>query len=191
MGVWEDLRDRLFPRGGKLLWHEVISRPEKEEISKEAWAKQIPNVLETLSKSYHYKKLDLKAPWQVHVFDSSSANGFALSFPKDLGKLGFQHLFDLLKEQVLTMGYKLANSDRKLTDKGQFVMTVERHYLKPKTRQFEPPVDQRYGNVLIELVKEDDAPQYIKVMASVYNDRMYQPAAPFHEFLEALFTPPA
>ncbi|HAA13550.1 MAG TPA: hypothetical protein DCE41_18405 [Cytophagales bacterium] len=191
MGLWEDWRKRLFPKGGAVLWHEVISRTAKEEISREAWADQIPEVLDTLSKSYHYKKMGIKAPWQVHLFDSPTANGFALSFPRNLGKLGFQHLFDLLKEQVQAMGYRLANSDRKHTDKGQFVQTVERHYLKPNVRQFEPPVDQRYGNVLIELVKEDDDPRYIKVMTTAYNDRQYQPAAPFHDFLERLFAPPA
>ncbi|MEL6535288.1 MAG: hypothetical protein AAFQ98_07755 [Bacteroidota bacterium] len=191
MSVWEDWHKRLFPKGKPTLWHEVIDRPEKEKASREAWAEQIPEVLDTLSKSYHFKKMGIKAPWQVHLFDTANAKGFALSYPNSLGELGFQHLFDLLKEQVLTMGYRQANSDRKISDKGRFVQTVERHYLKPGRQQFEPPIDQRYGNVLIELVKENDDPRYIKVMVSMYNDRLYKPAAPFHEFLDLLFAPPA
>ena len=88
------------------------------------------------------------------------------------------------------MGYRLANSDRRFADQpDEVVKTTERHYLKPPLNT-EPPLDQRYGNVLIELVKENEEPRYLKVMVTTYHDRSYQPAQSFDAFLDALFTPP-
>lgn len=190
MGFFDDLKKRWRKPNQAPLWEEVIKRPDKELQDQRDWAKYIPEVLDTLSQSYHYPKLGLNPPWHMQFFESAYANGFALSYPSSLGPLGFQHLFDLLRDQVLGMGYRMANSDRKLADKETHITTTEKHYLKPIQNTPEPPLNQRYGNVLIELIKEDDTPQYLKVMVTTYNDRRYLSADSFDDFIKVLFTPP-
>jgi hypothetical protein len=53
----------------------------------------------------------------------------------------------------------------------------------------EPPIDQLYGNISIELHKFNDQPNYIKLMASIYADRLYKIHEDFDELVELLLVP--
>lgn len=192
MGFFEELKDKLFPSGKNADWQEVLKRSTKEMNAQDAWAKNIPEVLTALEKAYHYQKAGIRGDWQVRLFHTPYAKGFALMYPDELGKMGFQHLFDLLRDQVIRMGYRLPNSDRRMFEKQGSVKQIERHYLKPKVASLEPPINQKYGNVLIECVLDDDNPEYIKVMVTQYSDRQYSPALEFTQFIDRLFSvPPA
>ena len=51
----------------------------------------------------------------------------------------------------------------------------------------EPPIDQRYGNISLELILYNDKPHYLKLMASVYSDRLYSEPESFSDLVELLF----
>lgn len=185
MGFFDDLRQRLFSKSNTL-WQEVIRRPAREVAHQKKWSAQGPEVLASLHKAYHYQKAGITGSWQIHVFHSRYANGFAVDFPAEMSAMDFQHLFDLLRDRVLAMDYRLANSDRRFAEKPEFVETIEKHYLKPPIQKSEPPIDQHYGNILIELIKHDEEPRHIKLMANIYNDRLYQSPRSFEEFMDRL-----
>ncbi|MEQ9303603.1 MAG: hypothetical protein RJQ14_06760 [Marinoscillum sp.] len=91
--------------------------------------------------------------------------------------------------KVLELDYKKTNSDTTITDKGNIVETVSKHYLKPlnKPATDGESIDQKYGNVLIELISTNDQPSYLKFVANTYNDHKYHDAWEFEKLAEFLF----
>jgi hypothetical protein len=60
------------------------------------------------------------------------------------------------------------------------------HYLKPHPGQSTVKANQRYGNIMIELVTFNEKPQYIKLMANIYQDRLFTEALNFDDFVRAM-----
>jgi hypothetical protein len=60
------------------------------------------------------------------------------------------------------------------------------HYLKPQPGNDPNIANQRYGNILIEMVQYDDKPQFIKFMANVYQDRLFTQAGQFEDLMHTL-----
>ena len=191
MAYFEDLYQRLFTKQQKQpqLSHEVIRRSEKYTQRYLQWMQKdlLKDYLDKYQRGYHYKKLKIQSSYDVHFFSSNMANGFALSYNSDIPPIEFQFLFDYFAERVLTLNYKKANSDVMITEKGEVIETKEKHYLKPISSTSAPKVEQHYGNILIEYIRIDDRPSYIKVMASTYSDQLYAAPISFDELLEYLF----
>lgn len=172
------------------LVHEPLSRSEMQSVQYSDWMAADVHVgmIEDLSSAYHKKKLGIISPMEVHVLQTRYSNGFALSYDENITGDSFRNLFDYLKDRTLNLGYKLAQADRRILDKGDYEETIEKWYLKPDVvhsgKEFE---DQRYGNVLMEHIAVDRKPSYIKVMVNVYQGRPYAEALPFDEFLDELF----
>ena len=126
---------------------------------------------------------------QVHLLQMPYANGFALTYHHKISQEEFQHFFDLLKDKALNLGYNLTYSDRVLYDRAEYVETKERYYLKPPTdaSNTEELFDQKYGNISIEQVIIDRTPSYLKLVATVYSDRLYTEALDFEELMHQLF----
>lgn len=170
--------------------HEPLARTAGQSEKYTTWvaAGAHVSILEDLSSAYHKKKLGIVSPLEVHLLNTRYSNGFALSYDENIPGDAFRNLFDYFKEQTLTLGYKLAQADRRILDKGDYEETIEKWYLKPDIvhsgKEFE---DQRYGNVLMEHVAVDRKPSYVKVMVNVYQGRPYAEALPFDDYLEELF----
>lgn len=146
--------------------------------------------LELIQKCYQNKKAFELGEIDIHLFQSAYANGFAITYnPAFFSSQDFHFLFDLLKDRVLPMGYRKTIAERKIYDRATFVETIEKYYLKPQMPQDKEGLfNQLYGNVLLELVLINDKPSYIKVLVSLYSDRLYTKALPFKEFQETLFS---
>ena len=194
MAYFDELYQRLFTKQQKQpqLSHEVIQRSASYKAAYERWLKQdeLGHLLERYQKGYHYKKLRIQSSYDVHLFTSTMANGFALTYNPEIPPQSFQYLFDYLAERVLTLEYKQANSDVMISEKGDIIETKEKHYLKPISSPALTKTEQHYGNILIEYIKINDQPSYIKVMASTYADQLYSPPLDYDELLEYLFHPP-
>ena len=96
---------------------------------------------------------------------------------------------DHFKKVVINEGYTLYTSDKKYQEKAQSVQVVERHYMKPSlSKDIKLPIDQKYGNVLVEFVAYNDEPAYLKVMATCYSDRNYTEALDFEMLARKLFS---
>lgn len=171
--------------------HEVLTRSGREEKAFDVWRLSPVSVelLEEVARAYYYKKTGIQSDITIHLFQSDYANGFAISYLPRIGKENFQYLFDFFKEQVEAMNYRIVNADRQIIDKKSYVETREKYYLKPPFQWQEnvtDPSDQLYGNISIEHVLADNQPQYIKVLASIYSDRLYKQALNYDEFVERL-----
>jgi hypothetical protein len=69
------------------------------------------------------------------------------------------------------------------------VRVTEKFYLKPP---LQAPVEnelisQLFGNVSIEKISVDNKPSYLKLLVTVYSDRLYQNAKPFDQMMDRLF----
>jgi hypothetical protein len=170
--------------------HEPLARTEAQSGRYADWLAQHVHIgmIEDLNSAYHKKKLGIISPLEVHILDTRYSNGFALSYDKSMSDDSFRNLFDYFKDRTLTFGYKLAQADRRILDKGDYEETIEKWYLKPDvSNSGKDFADQRYGNVLMEHIAIDRKPSYMKLMVNVYQGRPYSEAAPFDEFLEKLF----
>lgn len=170
--------------------HEPLTRSARQLEAYQNWcdASHHLTLLEQIADASHKKKLGILSEYEVHLLNTPYSNGIALSYHKNIGADAFQHLFDYFKEHTLSLGYKLAQADRRILDKGNYEETIEKWYLKPaKLAEEDQLVDQLYGNVLLEQVLIDRKPSFIKLMANVYQDRSYTKALDFEDYLENLF----
>jgi len=131
----------------------------------------------------------VKTELKFHILSTPYANGFALTYHPSIGIQAFNCFFDYLKDQVKNIAYQLNNSSRKIYDKPSYVETKEKYYLKPPLKAIEDNelFDQLYGNISIEYILIDEKPSYIKLVASIYSDRLYTKALPFEDLAKKLF----
>jgi len=125
-----------------------------------------------------------------HRYSSPQANGFFFDGRAGIEKLEFDYLLDHFRDVALGLDYRIYTSDRKLTEKSNSVQKIDRHYLKPAiSRDQTLPMDQKYGNVLIEYVSYNEKPAYLKVMVTCYSDRSFTEVLPYEHLAEKLFSP--
>lgn len=189
---------KLFPKKTPQNAHlpiieEVIVREDKYKKSYFDWMNSgyYKKLLQSIKNAYWKKRNDQIDDFQVHLLQMPYANGLAITYHKNVPEMHFQHFFDLLKDKVLNLGYQQANADRRMFDRPNYVETIEKYYLKPPiTAQIVAQnelLNQKYGNILIEYILIDDQPSYIKLVASVYSDRLYTVALPFDQLLSHIF----
>ena len=195
MSFFDKISDKLFPKDQPAQQadvHEVLKRPERDQRAYQEWRNQpqCQELVREVAQAYYYKKTNIRSALDVHLLDTAYANGFAVSYAPHREAKEFQYLSDYFKDQVLTMGYRVVNADRRIKDKTTYVETIEKYYLKPPLHQgtiAQGSISQLYGNVAVEYVLINDRPSYVKVQASIYSDRLYQDALHFDEFAEKLF----
>jgi hypothetical protein len=120
---------------------------------------------------------------------SPGANGFSVSVarPDQVPDIDdFRYLMDLFREKVVAMKYRPYSStfeERTLADK---IIRKERHYLKPWSGSTEMPMEQLYGNVLIELDIVNDEVEQLKLLATYYTGFDYREPRSFDELINSL-----
>lgn len=194
MSFFDKIIQSLFPQkqanGPGVLFREVISRRSKFTVAYDEWVQDgsASRMLHEVAHAYYLKKANINSGLNVHTLSSAYANGFAITYSPLYQPLDFEFLFDYFKEEVLQLGYKLTNSDRQIREKHDYIETVDKHYLKPPIQIVPGELcDQMYGNVLLEFVKINDAPSYLKLQVSIYSDRLYTKALSFDDFLSKIF----
>ncbi|MFT4770364.1 MAG: hypothetical protein ACJAZC_001854 [Cryomorphaceae bacterium] len=124
-----------------------------------------------------------------HIHKTPQANGFFFDDRTGVEAGEFSFVLDHFKERALEEGYTVYTSEKRYQEKSDSVQVIERHYLKPTLdRSLKIPIDQRYGNILMEYVAYNDKPAYLKVMVSCYSDRNYSVALDFQELAPKLFS---
>lgn len=190
MSFFDQIVNKIFPKENKkvILTNEVLKRSQHEFDSYDEWhASDVSKeILQKIFRAYHLKKTDIKDPIPVALLQSDKANGFAIANCSSLLDSDYKMLLEHFKKQILLIGYRQSGSNRKVTAEIDRVVTKEFYYLKPPIKM-EPPIDQRYGNISLELILHNDKPYYLKLMASVYSDRLYSEPLPFSDLIEMLF----
>ncbi|MEM8526190.1 MAG: hypothetical protein AAGG68_16235 [Bacteroidota bacterium] len=171
--------------------HEVISRSAEEKEDYEHWKKTIVRrrLSDWLSNQYAlYKTLPNETDEGIDFLNTPSMKGFVIHFHQtQYSKRDAVHFLDFLKERVSNLNYRTQLSDVRTYSKPQWVESIQKHYLKPRTT-FEEGVkiDQQYGNVSIDLVLRDDRPHHLRFSATSYSDHLYEEAKDFGELVMAV-----
>lgn len=192
---FNQLKQRLFPdkseQGVDLpMVTEPLTRSEKFQSNYEKW----------LGSSRQGAMLDmLKRQWTAagkagfsnpafQVYHSPQSNGFYFNKGLPFQDEEFRYLLDRFQGIVQNLGYRNQLAERRYSDHPRGVHCMERYYLKPELgTSFDPPLNQIYGNVHLELILLNDEVSYLKLMAHVYQDRNYQKALPFEDLVKHLF----
>ena len=157
----------------------------------ESWIKSegSSQLFSLIYKNYHFKRAGIDAHPQVHILDSPYANGIALTYEEPFDLKSFTRLFLGFSQRILALGYEQVSLDRKFEEINDQVKVTEKFYFKPPMQL---PVkgeliSQLYGNVALEKVSIDNKPSFIKLLATVYSDRLYQDAKPFDQLMDRIF----
>ncbi|WP_370089495.1 hypothetical protein [Ekhidna sp.] len=193
MSYFDQIYHRLFgttgPKATAILVNEIIKRSQAFVDRFQAWktSEYCEQFLNELSQSYFWRKQGVDNDPQVVLLESTYSNGIAINYESTYGKNNFHYLFDYLADQVKKLDYRLVMSRHTLREKGDIVESKEMHYLKPRLG-FEEPIDQKYGNVQIEYIEENDQPTRIKFVANSYPDRKYKQAENFEDLALHIFS---
>jgi hypothetical protein len=185
--------DRLFKNGGDKntpILSGKLERAEKFRASYASWLDSESRFgqLEKLFDAYKQASAGNAFEGNLQIYTSPQANGFFFNTGFNFPPEHYAFLIDYFKELVLEADYRLYLSDTKTIEGPNGIKTTDRHYLKPgKIDAVDFPIDQKYGNISIELVKLDEQPSYVKVMSGVYSDRNYQDPEPFSDLVAQLF----
>ncbi len=187
----QNLLGRIFPKAGrpesKIPF--LSGRLVRENSYREAYAKWMDSpelnhdmtVLQNAFENADNQTLGF------NIYRSAQSNGFYFNRNLAIDLIYFPFLFDYFSERVLALGYTIYTSDFKIEEKPAGMQKLEKHYLKPPVDLSDLPIDQAYGNILIELYYLDDVPLYLKLMANVYSDRNYREPKKFLQLMDILF----
>ena len=170
---------------------EELKRSEKERYEFDDWKteKRFEAFNKLLEKQFNLSKERKNNPAICTFMNQQKASGFVLYFDDDFSADDFRFYMDYLHQKVLNLGYRKYLSDFKQYVRKDHVQRIERHYVKPKLTR-DPKAtqaNQRYGNITIELHFKDEKVRYLKLLVSVYSDRLYSQAWPFEDLMEKLY----
>jgi hypothetical protein len=124
---------------------------------------------------------------ELHLFQDGKATGMQLRRPSHWPADSLDHLLEAFHQQVLALGYRVQMSDLRISVEGEH---RERYYLKPILGNDGQggPLDQRYGNILLENRGTGQGAEHLKVLVTIYSDRLYSPALSGIELITSLTT---
>lgn len=181
------LLKNLFGRGKPVTVHEPL-RPSATELQDyRQWVSgPVPSLMDQyIRNELRGLRAGLPARGAVHLVTSQSSAAIIVYGGETYDADDFRRYFHLLSERIRQLGYRKANADRMIEEKKGTIETRLRIYLKPGFSS-STPLDQKYGNVLLELLFLDREMQYFKLQASWYSDRSWYEAHPFDELLERI-----
>lgn len=120
----------------------------------------------------------------MHMFCSAHATGVLFLRDRATPDRSFRQLLDDMAELVAGLGYKQQLADTRVDEAG---IQRDRIYMKPWPLGAEPPLQQRYGNINLEQWGPVGRVQGMKVLVTIYQDRLYAPAAEASELFDVLF----
>lgn len=170
--------------------HETFTRSLAELEVYHQWkkSKRLPRLLESFQARIE-GRMSTEAELLLHFIDTPKSRGLVLLHEEGIITGNeMRHLMDYFQEQLLTVGYVSYMSDIKNELRDDVVVTTERHYLKPKFNFDEATgmASQRFGNISIEYLENNNEPVELKLVSNIYSGRKYTEARPFKELMELL-----
>jgi len=171
--------------------HEVIVRTKEEQEDYEYWKNTLVRrrLSDWLGHQYAlYQTLPDDTDEAIDFLNTPSMKGFVIHFHQtQYSRRDALHFLDFLKEKVIHLPYRTQLSDVRTYSKPNWVESIQKHYLKPRTK-FEEGVkiNQQYGNISIDLLLRDDRPYHLRFSATSYSDHLYEEAKDFEELVMAV-----
>lgn len=194
MALFDDIWEQLFPgqpNKAPVEVKETLVRSASYQQDYVEWksSAQPLALIREIEKAYYFKRNQINGFYQVHLLQSAPANGFAISYHPQIGEKTFKFLFDYWRDRILGLNYRLQNTYRHMREMPAYIQTTEKHYLKPPLRLHRTPVNQLYGNVVLEHVQINRQPSFLKVQVNIYADHAYTEALSFDDLATHLFSP--
>lgn len=195
MQVWDFFknffREAEQSSASRPIFSEPLVRSAEAQAAFLAWKGSLPcrRLFSLLAEQYAvFQSKPAGIDPALTFLNSGSSNGFALHFDRlENSRHDAAHLLDFLKEKTQALDYRLQHADTRTWSEKDWVKTVERYYLKPRQHWAEgQKIDQRYGNITIELSLRNDLPLLLTFRATSYADHLYAEPNDFHELMQAL-----
>ncbi len=192
MSFFDKVYDRLFGDANEspsVEEHHLLKRGDRYMHDFHLWSSgdRMETIRAQIRTSIVLKERDLPQEPYVYLLNAGTSNGIAIDFSSFFHASEFSFLLDYLAEDILrNFNYKKSNADVRIAEKEDQIITTERRYLKPKTN-FETPIDQQFGNILMETQIVGNTPRQFKLQVNSYRDRNYHPPKPFEDLLNHLF----
>ncbi|SHK46965.1 hypothetical protein [Hymenobacter psychrotolerans] len=174
-----------------------LRRTAAEEQAHARWVEQqvYLNWAGPYFKAYHFSKAGIQGQGlRAQLLDEPGRRGVVMLYDPSIGPGNFRHFFDLLRDRVLALGYNLSTSDQRTLHHEQYTETIDKHLLKPRPNDCTATgrCNQRYGNVVLDLVRVNGQPGFIRFFSNPYHDAIFTPPHSFEELLAAVLDlPPA
>lgn len=191
---WEQVKS-LFEQADKSTpahpaVHELIERDEAELADYAQWKKTLAKLRlsDWLLDQYAIFINNGRLDQAIDFLDTPSSKGFVIHFHEtNYSKREITHFFHYLKERIQSLEYRIQLSDRRIFSRSSWVETQERHYLKPCNTYVEGvPINQRFGNVTIELELRNDQVRNLRLRATTYKDALYKDGERFAGLMSAI-----
>ncbi|MBN3522128.1 hypothetical protein JYB62_19145 [Algoriphagus lutimaris] len=190
---FDDLLKKVFQSSEEMPVNHKENFSIKENELQEAleWSQREDGkkFMELINKNYHFKKAQINKNPQVHILESPYANGIAVSYDLPFDTKSFSLLFLAFSQRVLALGYRRVSLDRKFEEIKDQVKITEKFYFKPPLKSSDDGelISQLFGNITLEKISIDNTPSFIKLLVTIYSDRLYKNPKPFDQFLDLLF----
>ncbi len=133
----------------------------------------------------------MRPAWPVQPLgheQGGAPNGIALIYDERIGPVNFAHLFTLLRDRVVAVGYKVAHADQRRHRCPTHSETIEKIVLHPlpTTDDTTGPAccNQQFGQVTLDLVRRETRPVFMRLIAIPIPDPIFTAAPPFDELLK-------
>lgn len=113
-------------------------------------------------------------------------DGFYIPQNSQIEDWEYSYLLDYFFENARKLNYRHYHSFEEHKEHGDKIISKEIHYLKPVISSFDPPFNQEYGNILLELERRDQVPKYLKLKVTSYAGLNYQEPKGFDELVNHL-----
>ncbi len=193
--LWNYLR-RLFQSAetsslARPFLHEVLRRDAEQKADFEQWQESLMRrrMTDWLADQYAVWLTDPeRLDEAIDFLDTPSSKGFVIHFHKTrYNRREVTHLFEYLHHKVHALDYRRQHADVRTYQREGWVETVERYHLKPRVRTGDgDKLNQRFGNITIELTLRNDRVFNLKFRANTYSDRAFQEADSFGALMQAL-----
>jgi hypothetical protein len=175
-------------------WH-PLRRTPAEVRRHTQWVKQqvYLNWAGPYFKAYHFQKAGVQGQGlRVQLLSEAGRKGAVFFYDPSIGPGNFRHFFDLLRDRVLTLGYHLSTSDRRILPHERYTETIEKHFLKPLPNDCTSTgrCVQQFGTVTVDLVSINEQPGFIRFTSNAYQDDIFTPAHTFDELMAAALDMP-
>ena len=194
MKTIDDILNRLFPgrmlqKGGIVPLHSSTLVRSKDFIQGyHHWklSDRLEEVLSLLRGHYQQCKLHGEDTFCLGVHTQQGFDGVYITKNSQIPEEEYPYILDYFFENARKLNYRHYHSFEEHKEHGNEVISKEIHYLKPKITSFEPPFNQEYGNILLELESRDRVPKYIKLKVTSYAGFDYHPPKAFDDLVQHL-----
>ena len=146
-------------------------------------------------KAYHLRKGGAggRRGLRVELLREEGRQGALLFYDASIGPGNFRHLYELLGERIVALGYHRACHDQRQRHHLEHCETTHKQFFKPNPTDCAESgrCNQRYGLVTLDYVRVNGEPLFIRLSSNAVCEPHFTAPKSFEELLAALLDEPA